>query len=69
MKNGEKVEVKALEKEEIPLGVLCSTIIYIKVTSTTTSSTSTVTETRKSTQPPSNTSTTLNSSTTDFPST
>lgn len=69
MKNGDKVEVKALEKEEIPLVVLCSTIIYIKVTSTTTSPTNTVTETRKSTPPPSSTSTTLNSSTTDFPST
>ncbi len=43
MKNGEKVEVKALDKEEIPLGVLSSTSIYIKVSSMT--STSTVTET------------------------
>ena len=69
MKNGEKVEVLGGANEEIPLGVLRSTIIYIKVTSTTTSPTNTVTETRKSTQPPSSTSTTLNSSTTDFPST
>ena len=69
MKNGEKVEVLGGTDHKISLSELRSTIIYIKVTSTTTSPTSTVTETRKSTQPPSSTSTTLNSSTTDFPST
>lgn len=46
IKNGKKVEVKAYNEEEIPLGVLASTSIYIKVSSmTSTSSTSTVTET------------------------
>lgn len=69
MKNGEKIEVLGGENHEISLSVLRSTIIYIKVTSTTTSPTSTITETRKSTTPPSSTSTTLNNSTTDFPST
>ena len=69
IKNGEKVEVLGGSDHEISLSVLRSTVIYIKVTSTTTSLTSTITETRKSTQPPSNTSTILNNSTTDFPST
>jgi hypothetical protein len=65
IKNGEKVEVLGGSDHEISLSVLRSTVIYIKVTSTTTSPTSTITET----QQPSNTSTILNNSTTVFPST
>ena len=64
MKNGEKVEVNANDKHEIPLSVLSSTIIYIKVTPTTTNISN---ESQKTTQPTSSTSTLLTDSTTSYP--